>query len=248
MYRKTYCRKAGVSPSCKCQAFTLIELLVVIAIISILAAILFPVFARARENARRTSCLSNLKQMGIATMMYTQDYDEHYPLTFIYWGSVLAWWPDLLQPYLKNRQVFICPSDSTPGQYTSLRPPGYPGILCSYGVNQVGWGTAGPIMMPAATSGCAATTAGCPIGLPASALANAANTIMITETFIEPDVTNSFNSMQLSSANYIDVNCKTLGPCKMDPRHFNGYNFMFADGHAKWLRNTTLDQWRAWGN
>jgi prepilin-type N-terminal cleavage/methylation domain-containing protein len=65
--------------SARKKAFTLIELLVVIAIIAILASILFPVFARARENARRASCLSNLKQIGLATMMYTQDYDEGYP-------------------------------------------------------------------------------------------------------------------------------------------------------------------------
>jgi prepilin-type N-terminal cleavage/methylation domain-containing protein/prepilin-type processing-associated H-X9-DG protein len=230
------------------RGFTLIELLVVVAIIAVLAAILFPVFARARENARRASCLSNLKQLGIATMMYTQDYDEHYPVTFIYWSSSqLAWWPDLLQPYLKNRQVFICPNDSSPGQYTSLRPPGYPGILCSYGVNQVGWGAAGPIMMPAVLPSNCATTGTCPIGLPLSALVNPSNVIMITETYTDPG-TNSFNSMQLSSANYIDVNCKTLGPCKMDPRHFDGYNFMFADGHVKWLQHTTLKQWEAFAN
>ena len=65
------------------KAFTLIELLVVIAIIAILAAILFPVFARARENARRTSCMSNLKQMGLAAMQYVQDYDEFYPPNLI---------------------------------------------------------------------------------------------------------------------------------------------------------------------
>ncbi len=110
------------------RAFTLIELLVVIAIISILAAILFPVFARARENARRTSCVSNVKQMGLGMMMYAQDYDERIPGRNTLTGSTMGTScasgaagcvliydvinnrPYLLEPYLKNRQIFICPS------------------------------------------------------------------------------------------------------------------------------------------
>ena len=93
--------------------FTLVELLVVIAIISILAAILFPVFARARENARRSSCQSNLKQIGLGIMQYTQDYDETMP----YATHGTDWltargtgWMDDVQPYVKSMQVFTCPS------------------------------------------------------------------------------------------------------------------------------------------
>ncbi len=91
------------------KGFTLIELLVVIAIIAILAAILFPVFARARENARRASCTSNLKQVGIGIMMYTQDYDEKYPYTY-YATTPLETYASVIQPYTKSLQVFNCPS------------------------------------------------------------------------------------------------------------------------------------------
>jgi len=114
------------------NGFTLIELLVVIAIISILAAILFPVFARARENARRASCMSNLKQIGLGLMMYLQDYDGKYPARYYYNGSSIPgstggkmigcilppttstvynadtkW---ILEPYIKSTQLTVCPS------------------------------------------------------------------------------------------------------------------------------------------
>jgi prepilin-type N-terminal cleavage/methylation domain-containing protein/prepilin-type processing-associated H-X9-DG protein len=94
------------------KGFTLIELLVVIAIIAILAAILFPVFARAREKARSAACLSNVKQQALAVMMYAQDYDGTLP--FMQQKSTVFWnqWPDgPLQPYVKNEKIFVCPSD-----------------------------------------------------------------------------------------------------------------------------------------
>jgi len=108
------------------RAFTLIELLVVIAIIAILAAILFPVFAQAREKARQAACTSNLKQVGTAWMMYLQDYDEHIASGNdpIGWGNCPTmpgrsqfggWEGNLLAPYIKNTQVFMCPS--SPGQF-----------------------------------------------------------------------------------------------------------------------------------
>ena len=100
----------------KRTAFTLIELLVVIAIIAILAAILFPVFAQAREKARAIACLSNTKQLGTAFMMYVQDYDERLPQgTNRYYYGYLSGngWAGQLQPYIKNAGVFKCPSDPT---------------------------------------------------------------------------------------------------------------------------------------
>jgi prepilin-type N-terminal cleavage/methylation domain-containing protein/prepilin-type processing-associated H-X9-DG protein len=93
----------------KRSGFTLIELLVVIAIIAILAAILFPVFAKAREKARQASCLSNIKQLALAWLSYSQDYDECLPPQ--YWDS--RYWAIIITPYLKNTQLLLCPSDRT---------------------------------------------------------------------------------------------------------------------------------------
>ena len=100
------------------KGFTLIELLVVIAIIAILAAILFPVFAKAREKARMTSCMSNMKQLALGVLMYVQDYDSRYPPLRTYWTGgahadptrVCDFWVEGVQPYVKNWQLFICPS------------------------------------------------------------------------------------------------------------------------------------------
>jgi len=119
------------------RGFTLIELLVVIAIIAILAAILFPVFAQARDSARQTTCLNDQKQLGTAMMMYAQDYDENYISWPFYstkignlftapeykdWGP--ARWVDVLMPYVKNNQVFACPSGPKTGANFVFGPPG----------------------------------------------------------------------------------------------------------------------------
>ncbi|NLB97227.1 MAG: DUF1559 domain-containing protein [Armatimonadetes bacterium] len=116
------------------KGFTLIELLVVIAIIAILAAILFPVFARARENARKANCQSNLKQMATAAMQYAQDYDETLMRTAVNPGSVWYGWSWLLQPYVKSTDIFTCPSKpSAKWNGTSLAGFGYG----YFGINDV---------------------------------------------------------------------------------------------------------------
>jgi len=122
------------------RGFTLIELLVVIAIIAILAAILFPVFARAREKARQTSCLSNLKQITLSLIMYAQDYDETHPR---YYHIPIAGYSDgvstggvcvysAILPYCKNAQIFACPSDRPVGTYAWSDGVSF---TSSYGIN-----------------------------------------------------------------------------------------------------------------
>lgn len=145
----------------KSSGFTLIELLVVIAIIAILAAILFPVFAQARESARTSSCLSNMKQLGLAWVMYSQDYDETFPLSRSvgypdpegddcrprrlgypdarYAGPTKVTWKTSTLPYIKNIQLFRCPSNPNNDQFSE---DGNFDIKISYGNNgaiQWGW-------------------------------------------------------------------------------------------------------------
>ncbi len=107
------------------KGFTLIELLVVIAIIAILAAILFPVFAKAREKARQNNCLSNEKQLALAFHQYAQDYDERHPLNLGGTENASAAYPEawfrVVDPYLKNLQILLCPSVSATSSYTT--PP-----------------------------------------------------------------------------------------------------------------------------
>ena len=115
------------------RAFTLIELLVVIAIISVLAAVLFPVFATAREKARQTSCASNMKQLGMAFLQYEQDFDELNPAgypTYTSWHG--EGWAFCLYPYVKSMPAFACPDDTTPLVTTTAEPGD---VLCSYAVN-----------------------------------------------------------------------------------------------------------------
>lgn len=117
------------------RGFTLIELLVVIAIIAILAAILFPVFAKAREKARQSSCLSNTKQLMLGVLQYAQDYDECFPKCWTVIGTnnyASPMWYEAIYPYVKNTQINLCPSDKTT----------YPG----YGMNYIYMGSYGTVV------------------------------------------------------------------------------------------------------
>jgi len=209
----------------KQRAFTLIELLVVIAIISILAAILFPVFARARENARRASCMSNLKQIGLGAMMYIQDYDEHYPRLWSVYGdaSVLPYgWGDALQPYIKSTQVFQCPSESTSPTTDSPTDPHFSDYAYNYRVmgSDSGVSYANTLNLAAIES---------PVHL----------VLVIDST--------SGNSRSWTWG------CSRGAACSVYPaglawetvaaanRHLGGVNIAFADGHVKWYKSAGED-------
>lgn len=181
--------------------FTLIELLVVIAIIAILAAILFPVFARARENARRSSCLSNVKQLGLGFLQYAQDYDEKLPGSWNDKNDEAQWWGAKIQPYVKSSQLFFCPSDS---DSSSSQPIGRGNT--SYGFNYA-FLDADP-------------------GTYSKGGISLAQLYIPAQTLILADSGNSTNkSLIYSQAAFAPV-----------PRHFEGVNVYFCDGHAKWYR------------
>ncbi len=225
----------------KRTGFTLIELLVVIAIIAILAAILFPVFARARENARRASCQSNLKQIGLGIMQYTQDYDEKYPFYYHYYdGSTYARWHDDIQPYVKSYQLLICPSQSsanassggrTTALFKSLYPNAPESLQASYGSNGVTAGTA-------------------PTGFTASPVwvANGATgTATVSLAAIEEPATTISNmdtvgaSWDVESWSYVDF--APAAGRRVDLRHLEGANYLFCDGHVKFLKQSQPSMW-----
>ncbi len=192
------------------KGFTLIELLVVIAIIAILAAILFPVFARARENARRTSCLSNLKQIGLGIMQYTQDYDEKLPL-YSYSGTTLGNWASVSQPYVKSTQLFECPSGGQKYAPPYSRWATDPGTSGAYGYN---WEYLG---------------AGEAISL--AAIEETARTIMSGEITGTENMT-AYYAHKPAIPTYDANNAYT--------RHLDGSNVLFCDGHAKFFSGTSL--------
>ncbi|MBM3473426.1 MAG: DUF1559 domain-containing protein [Armatimonadetes bacterium] len=221
------------------SGFTLIELLVVIAIIAILAAILFPVFARAREKARQTSCLSNLKQVTLATLMYAQDYDElgpdygWYNITGVGWAT----WMEMTNPYVKNSQLFICPSAPTsPASY------GYTGtanrVASSYcwpfwiGYDYYNWWNT--IMFAGFPTRAASANPARPWGYWASLTrsihpADAAYLIEGYMITYDPVTGLMFGSAATTGFSATPTNANFY-------RHNEGMNLGFCDGHAKWVK------------
>jgi prepilin-type N-terminal cleavage/methylation domain-containing protein/prepilin-type processing-associated H-X9-DG protein len=266
------------------MGFTLIELLVVIAIIAILAAILFPVFAQAREKARAISCVSNLKQLGLAYRMYEDDYDEMVVPDYEYVGGQpaghLLWYPDLMYPYVKNGAIFTCPDrtfidDGNPADSASpffdadrtWLPPGVgPGkqqLPFSYSANN-SWSNASilPGDDPTHIGSWRGDTLGRYYPYATDAMFDQQAQYI---TFFDSDELQTWADAYPSAHSASDVEgydfltsvngvdqaqpaSDQVGPnCYASVRkdHTGGFNAAFMDGHAKWMRESTLVMWAA---
>lgn len=196
------------SPKRFAQGFTLIELLVVIAIIAILAAILFPVFARARENARRSSCQSNLKQVGLGIAQYTQDYDETFPrqdnVGVQNFGTLAPHrsWAIAIQPYLKSYQIFKCPSAVELGGVNAPNAATPIPSVNSYFYSEVFNGRA-------------------------MAAVQSPSTIIQVHEFQTSNLT-------FLRPRFVGTGYQEWMGGSYNVNHFEGANFLFADGHVKY--------------
>ena len=210
------------------KGFTLIELLVVIAIIAILAAILFPVFARAREKARQTSCLSNVKQICLSMMMYIQDYDEVFPAAYDYASvptSARFWWAQA-EPYVKNWQIFDCPSINI-GDY-----PNQP----EYGVNSA-------VCLLPSTAPHTARRALADVKKPSQCiLVGDARTYYFDYAHLVTPYIHCYVPATACGRNEADYDFRghTARIADWKDRHNQGLNLGYCDGHAKWANGCSL--------
>ncbi|MEI6501687.1 MAG: DUF1559 domain-containing protein [Armatimonadota bacterium] len=191
------------------KGFTLIELLVVIAIIAILAAILFPVFAKAREKARQTSCLNNVKQLSVGAMMYGQDYDE---TVMPSWVASPGDWRLLMAPYVKNTQIFVCPSLAS--------------AACGYGHNHCNLGYGACVSMAV-------------IKFPAETVIFVDNGVVTNPTdppgAWKESGAGTWYTRWPNNTPYYDTD-----PVRAVPRHNGMCNTAFLDGHAKAMTMDSL--------
>lgn len=209
------------------MGFTLIELLIVIAIISLLAAILFPVFARARENARRTSCASNMRQLAMVVLQYTQDNDGRIPAataldTRYGEGSPRGW--AIFQPYLKSEQLLFCPSAK---QSTTKS-------------HQQNYGLAVSNYAPDATTLVLSRQTRT---YPFDAVPHPSLTCMIGETGLSNSAGGwHFDPDRAGGSAVFDAYTRAVPLANLhQERHFEGSNYAYADGHVKWLKSDEID-------